>query len=68
MNYDAFERTVLGYGQRMSCRSERRRLLHPASPGRKVSAARPGRPVRFQLAVALRSLADHLDTGSAHLA
>ena len=65
MNYDAFEREVLGYGERMSSRTERRRVFYPTAPGPAVSAARP---VRFQLAVALRSLADHLDTGAAHLA
>ena len=62
MNYDAFERDVLGYGQRIGCRAERRRLLHVTAQS---PAATGGQPVRFQLAGALRSLADRLDTSSA---
>lgn len=65
MNYDAFEREILGYGERISSRAERRRVFNPPVAG---PSSRAARPVRFQLAVALRSLADHLETGAAHLA
>ena len=65
MNYDIFERTVLGYGQRMSHQAEQRRVLHPAPVGRQVASSRP---VRFQLAVALRNLADHLEPVTGHAA
>ena len=65
MNYDAFEREILGYGERINSRTERRRLFHRSGRGAAASAARP---VRFQVAVALRSLADRLDTGFANLA
>jgi hypothetical protein len=68
MNYDHFERQVLGYDQHMGCRLARSRMLRSGSARKTASAARGAGPVRFHLAVALRSLADHLDTHSATLA
>jgi len=62
MNYDAFERDVLGYGAWIGCRAERRRLLRRSAPAQVETG---GQPVRFQLAGALRSLADRLDTNAA---
>jgi hypothetical protein len=67
MNYDILERKVLDYGHQMAYRSEQRRVHRPAASGHRVLAARPARAVRLQLAVALRSFADHLDTGSARV-
>jgi hypothetical protein len=68
MNYDHFERQVLGYDQHMGCRLERSRMLRPGSVARTARAVRGSGPVRSHLAVALRSLADHLDTRPATLA
>jgi hypothetical protein len=68
MNYDILERDVLGYQDRMTCQSEHRRALRSVTPGPRALAARPARAVRSQLAVALRSFADRLDTGSARTA
>ncbi len=68
MNYDHFERQVLMYGGVMSSRAERRRRLRGTPVSRRVSVAGAGHPVRLHLAVALRSLADHLDTRPARLA
>jgi hypothetical protein len=67
MNYDSLEREVLDYGHQMSRRSEHRRVLRLASPVHGTFPARPARVVRAQLAEALRSFADRLDTGSARV-
>jgi hypothetical protein len=67
MNYDTLEREVLDYGRQMSRRSEHRRVLGSVAPGQRTFAARPTRAVRAQLAVALRTFADHLDTSSAQV-
>ncbi|MGI8609380.1 MAG: hypothetical protein ACR2MY_09170 [Candidatus Dormibacteria bacterium] len=63
MNYDHFEREVLGYQAAMQGRAERRRRLRPG--GEEVRAT-GGNPVRFRLAGVLRSLADQLDAQPAH--
>ncbi|HEV1998684.1 MAG TPA: hypothetical protein VGR61_11205 [Candidatus Dormibacteraeota bacterium] len=63
MNYDTFEREVIGYQSAMRCRAERSRVLRAGQ-----GAATDGHPVRFRVAGALRTLANHLDARPAHLA
>lgn len=60
MNYDHFEREVLGYQSTMRCRAERSRMLRAGSAA--------GHPVRLRMAGALRTLANRLDTRPASLA
>lgn len=67
MNYDHFEREILGYQRQVACRAERQRMLHAGSRA-STSPSTGSSPVRFRLAGALRSLADHLDARAAHLA
>ena len=64
MNYDHFEREVLGHQSEMRRHAERRRLLHNASAARREGGG--ASPVRHRLAGALRSLANQLDTRPAH--
>lgn len=63
MNYDHFEREVLGYQSAMRCRAERSRMLRAGS-----AAQNAGHPVRLRMAGALRTLANRLDTRPASLA
>jgi hypothetical protein len=65
MNYDHFEREVLGYQADMQCRAERRRMMRGTVVARRELAG--ASPVRYRLAGALRSLANHLDARPAHL-
>ncbi|MFN2464787.1 MAG: hypothetical protein ABR598_00805 [Candidatus Dormibacteria bacterium] len=67
MNYDHFERQILGYGGHINCRTERiRRSRAPRVTGAHVRPAAGA--VRAHLAVALRNLANHLDTRPVGLA
>lgn len=64
MNYDHFEREVLGYQSEMRCHAERRRMMRNASvAGREGGGVSP---VRNRVAGVLRSLANQLDARPAH--
>jgi hypothetical protein len=67
MNYDHFEREVLGYQRQVACRAERQRRLY-AGAAMRASSSEGASPMRFRVAGALRSLANHLDARPAHLA
>jgi|GEM_PF-2421084 len=63
MNYDRFEREILGYQDEMCRRAERSRILWTGStPGHETC-----HPARVRLSVGLRSLADRLHAPPAHL-
>lgn len=68
MNYDHFEREVLGYQSEMRCIAERRRMLHNASAAGRDGVGNGGGRVRYRVAGVLRSLANHLDARAAHTA
>jgi len=60
MNYDTFEREVLGYAQRMQDRTERMRVQRSANQADAAGAERPDRgapPMRLQFAAVLRGVA-----------
>ncbi|GAC1330129.1 MAG: hypothetical protein NVSMB17_07170 [Candidatus Dormibacteria bacterium] len=69
MNYDTFEREVLGYAWQMQLRTERARGRRGdasmSAPAPRRSAPR-SRVVRFHVALALRNFADRLEASAAH--
>jgi hypothetical protein len=67
MNYDHFERQVLGYEDDMRRRASRRDMSRGRQVANPAGVTRGGHPVRVRVAAALRSLANRLEARPVNL-